>query len=445
MQRPASLALLLALALAPALKGLGLAPSSSESYPLQLQDPGARASALAGAMVAVSASADSLDSNPAGLAGLDEGGLLLTHNQSFLDTHQEALRLDLPLQPRWGGASLAADFVDYGKLDGRDSSGAATQDFSASEARFQAGWGFPLAEDLGCGMALRMTEMGTLDSQALGLGFGLGGQWLPKPWLCFGASLQGLGGPASDASQAWVSQAGVALAKADIHAGSILGLASLDVRNSQEGDWQAGLEYRLQGWSLRLGYHQAWSQGQALQSSGLPSAGAGLQLGDFSMDYAWVPDPYFDATQRFTLAYRWAAPGKQGLALDPGLLELLLSPPPVEAEPALPSLPPAAAVAGPAAKPARLLEVLSDGAAQAESLAGQGRAAQALACLRQALATDPKDSSAWRVLARLLARQGWPAQARQAWQHLRALLPEDAEASSALGASHPLPPALGAP
>jgi len=440
----AALALLLGLALP--LAGMDLASSSSESYPLQLQSPGARESALAGAMAAVSASADSLASNPAGLAGISEGGLLLTHNQSFLDTHEEGLRLDLPLEPRWGGAALAADFVDYGKLAGRDSSGAATEDFSASEARFQAGWGFPIAEDLGCGIDLRMTEMGTLDSQALGIGLGLGGQWLPKPWLCFGASLQGLGGPASDASQAWISQAGVALAKADARAGSILALASADVRNSQEGDWQAGLEYRYQSWALRLGYHQAWLQGQALQSSGLPCAGAGLELGAFSMDYAWVPDPNFDATQRFTLAYRWAAQGHESVALDPGLLELLISPPPVEAdEPrsSSPLLPPSPS--GLAAKPQRLLEVLSDGAAQAEKLQSQGKLKQALICLRQALDADPKDSSAWRVLARLLGQQGLTPQARQAWQHLKALLPQDAEASSALGSTQPPPTAPGAP
>ena len=444
MRALASLALLMSVGLALPLAGMDLAPSSSESYPLQLQGPGARESALAGAMVAVSSSADSLASNPAGLAGLAEGGLLLTHDQSFLDTNQEGLRLDLPLLPHWGGAALAADFVDYGKLAGRDSSGAATEDFNASEARFQGGWGFPLAEDLSCGMALRATEMGTLDSQALGLGFGLGGQWLPKPWLCFGASLQGLGGPASDASQAWISQAGVALAKSDAQTGSILALASADVRNSQEGDWQAGLEYRFLSWALRLGYHQAWLQGQALQSSGLPSAGAGLQLGDFSMDYAWVPDPSFEATQRFTLSYRWAANGEGSPALYPGLLELLISPPPVEEDAPKPGpLPPPAA--GPSAKPQRLLEVLSDGAAQAESLTARGRLQQALACLRQALAADPKDSSAWRVLARLLGRQGWRPQARQAWGHLLALQPQDAEAMAAVSASQSLPPALGAP
>jgi hypothetical protein len=385
-------------------------------------------------MVAVSASADSLASNPAGLAGLSEGGLLLTHSQYFLDSHQEALRLDLPLRPRWGGAALAADFVDYGRLTGRDSADAATQDFSASEARFQAGWGFPLAEDLGCGIAMGMTEMGTLDSSALGLGLNLGGQWLPQPWLCVGASLQGLGGPASDASPAWISQVGVALAKADARSGAILALASASLRDSQEGDWQAGLEYRYQAWALRLGYHQAWLQGQALQSSGLPSAGLGLRLGDFCLDYAWVPDPYFDATQRFTLAYRWAMPGNELLALDPGLLELLISPPPLPLdEPLAPAASlPAPSATQASAKPARLLEVLSDGAAQAETLAGQGLIRPALACLRRDLSLDPKDSSAWRVLARLLARRGWPLQARQAWQHLLALLPKDAEAAAAL-------------
>ena len=99
---------------------------------------GARAAAMGEAFTAVASDGTSLYWNPAGLTQLKTKGISATYNSWFGEIKQGYLSLTLPLSK--GTMGLGTDYVDMGKLEGRDVEGNPTGDFTARDTHIFIGY-----------------------------------------------------------------------------------------------------------------------------------------------------------------------------------------------------------------------------------------------------------------------------------------------------------------
>ena len=99
---------------------------------------GARAAAMGEAFTALASDGTSLYWNPAGLAQLKTKEISATYNSWFEEIRQGYLSLIFPSLR--GTMGLGTNYVDMGKLGGRDLEGNPTGDFTASDTHIFIGY-----------------------------------------------------------------------------------------------------------------------------------------------------------------------------------------------------------------------------------------------------------------------------------------------------------------
>ncbi len=99
---------------------------------------GARAAAMGEAFTALASDGTSLYWNPAGLTQLRTKEILATYNSWFEEIGQGYLSLTFPTSR--GVMGLGVNYVDMGKLEGRDVEGNPTGDFTASDTHLFLGY-----------------------------------------------------------------------------------------------------------------------------------------------------------------------------------------------------------------------------------------------------------------------------------------------------------------
>lgn len=99
---------------------------------------GARASALGEAFTALASDGTCLYWNPAGLAYLTEKELSATYNSWLQEINQGYLSFSFPFAR--GALGLGVNYVDMGKMEGRDEYGHPTGTFTASDTHIFAGY-----------------------------------------------------------------------------------------------------------------------------------------------------------------------------------------------------------------------------------------------------------------------------------------------------------------
>jgi hypothetical protein len=209
----------LILFIAPALHAEQVLPPATGFASLKLPR-GARAAALAGAYSTLADDALSMQYNPAGLSGLREAQLSLSHMAWLDDVQDESLSLGIPLfgLGAWG---LGLNYLHSGD-QGRDGFGSPTGDFSLFDFSAQAAFSVLLGADGAVGLEykiLRQTYAGKFDmgscfdagfqykgffsrrlglsivSQSMGTNVALGSAYAPLPWtLKAGMSLKATDG-----------------------------------------------------------------------------------------------------------------------------------------------------------------------------------------------------------------------------------------------------------
>ena len=162
--------------------------------PLDNLQGSARDLAMGSAFVGVADDSSALFFNPAGLSGLKNPEVALHHNSYLAGTFQEILCAGFPAGDA-GGLAFALDYVGWGSLDLRDSSGTAQGTFDDSDIGFTAGWGKEWLPGFSGGLALRGLQQKVVDDLYTSLAGDAGLLWQPRKNLRLGFSYLNFGTP----------------------------------------------------------------------------------------------------------------------------------------------------------------------------------------------------------------------------------------------------------
>lgn len=221
----------------------------------------------------------------------------------------------------WGRGAFAAGFVHFSQsaLTAYDGRGDAAGSFTPSDQAFSAAYAARVGETR-CGGALKLIRQSLADVSATGIAADLGVQarsvaTAGEGPLDLGASLTNLGPPiklgGEKAPLPLALRGGVLW-----HTSPTFG-AALDVNLPAdaapyvslgfEWDWLLSVGGRRAASSPKASVRAGYNQGRARDHEGLAglSAGAGLDLASFRLDYAWVPFGDLGTTNRVSLAFRF--------------------------------------------------------------------------------------------------------------------------------------------
>ena len=249
---------------------------------------GARAAAMGEAFTAVTDDSTSLYWNPAGLTRVKGREFSAMYNVWFEGIGQGYVSAGFPLLG--GTMALGINYVSMGDFDGRDESGNPTETFQASDLGISVGFAGRLGRfllGLSGGM-IRSTIAGNTQSAFL---VTLGGLVEISQGFSVGAVAQNLGTRLGEDPLPLILKAGLALE---------LGSFSLaaDIGKSQDTDlyYCVGIESWIGNVvALRAGYRTGRDVGPGW------TAGLGFKMGEFELDYAYVPYSNLGNTHRISL------------------------------------------------------------------------------------------------------------------------------------------------
>lgn len=279
---------------------------------------GARAAAMGGAQVAVADDLDAASWNPAGLALIDTTQAQAAHRESVAQTRYEVAGFARPTKR--GTLAVSASYLSHGDIAGRDSAGLETGRFSAADVSAALSGAAKLpALGLRLGAGAKYVHSRIAEASAQTVAFDLGAQG-ELPWV---------GGPGTAVAGLAVRNLGP-------------GLRFLDESSPLPLTLAGGLGYRVASWltvgadysrrpyatlkddvaggaevavvpkfALRMGFSSAAARtrgaGVSAALAGV-TAGFGVRVGDWRIDYSMAPMGELGNAQTFSLAARFGAP-----------------------------------------------------------------------------------------------------------------------------------------
>jgi hypothetical protein len=277
----------------------------------------ARPVGMGGAYVATASGADSLLWNPAGLNQLRDWQVGLGQLNYVQGTTDDYLQLARPIYGlgAWG---LGATYFDSGSQQYYDVAGNSMGTFSDWDFSAQVALAVQLPDELSLGLTYKILRESYAYQSAMGSAFDLGLQWRQiLPALDLGFTALNLGTPMALGSTynplPETLKGGLAL-----HLGPNLLLAADEdfepwTAPNSNHFWgesinlvHVGVEASLPvgSWTItgRGGYIFGPAQMEEGGTTGL-SVGAGITMGDWQVDYAWVPMGDLGQANRLSLTY----------------------------------------------------------------------------------------------------------------------------------------------
>ncbi|MBA7655461.1 hypothetical protein ES703_63365 [subsurface metagenome] len=254
---------------------------------------GARASAMGEAFSAVVNDTTSLYWNPAALVQVKDREFSATYNQWFAEIYQGYLGAALPV---WGGtAALGVNYVNMGKMEGRDEWGEPSGEFSAFDRQVSVGYGNQISPRLGVGLAVGLIESNIDDDSESTYSGNLGILFSLSESVSLALVGQNIGTSLGTDSLPFTIRGGTA-----VKSGSLILAADLVNPSDEPVYYCAGLEWWLgKMLALRLGYRSNRSIGSGV------TAGLGIHKGKVRFDYAYVPYGELGTTQRVSLSFKF--------------------------------------------------------------------------------------------------------------------------------------------
>ena len=320
MKRSPILLLLLCLAPAAAWPSNGASETSGLSLLMPL---GARPVAMGGAYAAVASGADSVLWNPAGLNQLRDWELSVGHLSYVQGVSDDLIQIARPLYGL-GAVGFGATYLSGGQQqfydvfgNDTDAGGNPLGTFSTDEFSAQISLALQLPMDINFGVTYKVLRE-EYSQSAMGSAFDLGLQWrdLLNKTLDLGFVAENLGTPLALGSNYYNLQMAFRLGAAVHPAQGVTLSVEEDFRpwstpgnstwfNQSLNLLHMGGEYLVPvgDWktALRAGYELGPSQDQG--SLGGLSVGAGVGVGSWQVDYAWVPMGDLGQTHRLSLTY----------------------------------------------------------------------------------------------------------------------------------------------
>lgn len=254
---------------------------------------GARATAMGEAFSAVVNDTTSLYWNPAALVQVKDREFSATYNRWFAEIYQGYLGAALPV---WGGtAALGVNYVNMGKMEGRDKWGEPSGEFSAFDRQVSVGYGNQISPRLGVGLAVGLIESRIADDLKSAYSGNLGILFSLSESVSLALVGQNIGTSLGSDSLPFAIRGGAA-----VKSGSLILAADLVNPSDEPVYYCAGLEWWLgKMLALRLGYRSNRSIGSGV------TAGLGIHKGKVRFDYAYVPYGELGTTQRVSLSFKF--------------------------------------------------------------------------------------------------------------------------------------------
>ncbi len=406
--------------------GQVISPNASLVTPLSALGASARADAMGDAFAGLADDNSALFFNSAGLSGLADTRISLNHNSYLGSTFEETLLVGLPAGGL-GGFAGALQYVFWGALDARDSSGVDQGTYLDNDIALSIGWGKEWAKGFSMGVALYGTQQKIVDSLYSSLAGEAGLLWIPEKDFRLGLVYSGFGTPVSGQALASDLKGGLSCLfhlNSDL---SFLTAFSGDYEPQGVSRLQGGIEAGFQkNYFLRLGYQLPLSDNQVSGFTNF-SAGAGIRLEPLTLDYAFVPYGDLGTSHRISLSYDFPNP----TPVPVKAVTVFVTPVPT---------PVPAVTPGPAKSSVKVLfEVPASGPATVTDFA----AAALIQQYEKATEDNPQDAEAWHQLGLAYWKAGKTQLSVQCLEQAYRLNPSDVKLKAWLDqyeAAHPQSP-----
>ena len=254
--------------------------------------PGTRPAAMGGAFVAISDDANALNYNPAGLAFLKDKELQLNQNNYYGEAIVSNINGVYPLSEAHakdvydlGVIAGGFTYVNYGKLAGRDATGADTGEFGAQDRVITVGYGTSFSPNYSLGVTGTEIRQEIFGLEAKGYSFNAGFlvKGLLDNILNIGLAAQNMGSKIGFENEKQSLPTNIVLGGAlNLANDRLIFTADLNKPVNDYYYWRMGSEFLLTKiLALRIGYNTKHDAGNGL------SGGVGIVLHEF--DYAFVP------------------------------------------------------------------------------------------------------------------------------------------------------------
>lgn len=382
--------------------------TASLAAPLENLQGSARDMALGSAFVGVADDASALFFNPSGLSGLKSSEVAIHHNSYLAGTFQETLEAGFPAAAG-GGLAFALDYVSWGSLDLRDSTGLSQGSYNDTDVGFSAGWGQEWTKGFSTGIALRGLQQKVVNNLYNSLAADIGILWMPVRDFRFGFCYLNLGTPVSGSSLSGELRGGGSFHLALSPNFNLLAALSASWIPNGANSAQGGLEFDLdRRWFLRVGAQVPFYDNQVSGFTDF-TAGAGIHLFPFSLDYAYVPFGSLGTSHRISIAYEFNFP-KEVVKVPVQVPVTVLQPVPVPA--------------APSQDVEVHFKISNDPLAQGQVFEKEGRYNDAAKAYAEGLKTDPQNSQLWSSLGRLYYRAGKKEYAIQCFEKSLRIKPD---------------------
>lgn len=269
---------------------------------------GAKAAGLGSAFTAVASDVSAIYWNPGCLARMKGSELGLMRTELYGDTRLDFL--GYAQATRAGNFGIAATYLTQQGIQGRDSQGRRTSDFTASDLAMMLNYS-RLVKSVGLGVNLKYIRQRIADASASGLALDLGASYRPMSKVRLGFAVQHLGPGMKFTNERFSLPLTVSAGAGYIMGGNFL--VSADVRHrvyENKTSFSIGTELQaFQGIYLRSGYlagaQAGGGSGTAADALLRISVGFGLKLNNFTMDYSFMPMGELGNAQRMSIGKRF--------------------------------------------------------------------------------------------------------------------------------------------
>ena len=270
---------------------------------------GARPAALGGAYTAVVGDLEATGWNPAGLFGIRERSATISYSSYLVDTEAGFLSVAFPGPDRiW---SLSVNYFSHGDLrrtdaEGQDLGTFGAFDVAAYVTAAQQVWNHRLT--LGVNLKAIYSSIDDFTSDAYAIDLGVIGPG-PIKGMKLGISLANIGAVRSGFTEGFEDSLPVLFRAGFTHRPAhaplpLMFLADFNVPNDGDAYATFGAELRIaEGFYLRPGYSLQQTGLEGDESLGL-SAGAGIELDRYRIDYAFTSFPTLGDVHRVSLSGR---------------------------------------------------------------------------------------------------------------------------------------------
>lgn len=278
---------------------LGSGDAGTTAFPLLRVPVGSRGCAMGEAFTAAADDANAVFWNSGGLGRVTSVQFGLSHHEWFGGIRDENLGLALPLGH--GCLGLGAVFSSTRDIDVWDPDNNSGATATARSGYAVLGYGLPISRKLSCGIAAKALYDNLIDQT--GTGFCGDAGLLYEPWhqVRVGLSLQNLGPNMRYGDGGYALPMAARFGASYEHRLFRL-LFDAGIPFAGAADLHIGGEYRMKNvLALRAGYRlgpQAWDELSLL--SGV-TAGLGINLGMFALDYAFTPYGSLGMVHRLSL------------------------------------------------------------------------------------------------------------------------------------------------